>query len=306
MIVRTVLGDIPPDRLGVTYAHEHLIIDSPLVAERWPHIHLPSVNEAVAEVALCAEAGVVSMVDAMPTGSGRDMARLAEVSRITGVNVVAATGMHTMKYYEGVDWSDDPPDRLAVRFIAEVLEGADGTGARAGVMKIATTGEHATTQERRLFQAAGQVHAETGVPLITHCEQGEGGLAQIDLLESEGVALDKVILSHTDKATDPGYHRAMLDRGVNLVYDQALRPGGAPATADLVEAMWDSGHGARILLGTDGARRDLWESLGGEPGLAWLATGFPRLLADRGLGSEQIEAMFVTNPARVLAFQPPR
>src|ERR687891_2924146 len=27
--VRTVLGDVEPDALGVTYAHEHLIVDSP-------------------------------------------------------------------------------------------------------------------------------------------------------------------------------------------------------------------------------------------------------------------------------------
>ena len=42
-------GDIDPGQLGVTYVHEHLIIDSPIVAERFPHIYLPSVEEAVAE-----------------------------------------------------------------------------------------------------------------------------------------------------------------------------------------------------------------------------------------------------------------
>ena len=51
-LVRTVLGDIAAKDLGVTYAHEHLIIDSPLVADRWPHIHLPSADEAVAEMEL--------------------------------------------------------------------------------------------------------------------------------------------------------------------------------------------------------------------------------------------------------------
>ena len=45
--VRTVLGDVPATELGVTYLHEHLIIDSPLVAEHWPHIHLPDAEAAV-------------------------------------------------------------------------------------------------------------------------------------------------------------------------------------------------------------------------------------------------------------------
>ena len=36
--VRTVLGDIDPGDLGATYLHEHLIIDHPLVEDRFPHI----------------------------------------------------------------------------------------------------------------------------------------------------------------------------------------------------------------------------------------------------------------------------
>ena len=54
------------------------------------------------------------------------------------------------------------------------------------------------------------------------------------------------------------------------------------------------------MVGTDGARRSLWSTLGGAPGLAWLHEGFVELLADRGLSQGQIESIFVQNPARYL------
>ena len=45
---RTVLGDVDAGTIGVVLAHEHLIIDSPIVQTEHPHIHLPSVDEATA------------------------------------------------------------------------------------------------------------------------------------------------------------------------------------------------------------------------------------------------------------------
>lgn len=304
MIVRTVLGDIDPSELGVTYAHEHLIIDSPTVAREWPHIHLPSVQDAIEEVSLCAGAGVGAMIDAMPTGSGGNLKKLANVSRATGVHLVAASGMHTAKYYQDVEWVGDGAAALASRFIDDIQNGV--ADVRPGILKVATSGPVPSASERELFRAAAMVHAETNVPVLTHCEEGEGALAQLELLNEMGMPLECVIISHTDKVPDPGYHREILTSGANVEYDQALRQHltGSSATAQLVAKMWEEGFGSQILLGTDGARRSLWTALGGSPGLAWLRLGFPTVLAAHGVDEAQVEAMFISNPARVLAFEP--
>jgi predicted metal-dependent phosphotriesterase family hydrolase len=313
--VRTVLGDVPAEELGVTYAHEHLILDSPLVAERFPHIHLSSVEEAVAEVRACAAAGVRTMVEVTPAGMGRDVLRLAAVSRATGVHVVAATGLHTARYYEeGSRARAELPEALASRFRADLVEGVDRhddrgpvvarTEHRAGVVKVATLGERPEGTERRSFEAAVLVQRELGVPIFTHCEEGRGGVAQVELLRNLGARLDRVALSHTDRVADLAYHRELLASGVNLVYDQALRqpPDERRGTAWLVAEALSQGFGDRVLLGTDGARRSLWAALGGGPGLAWLATGFVRVLASWGVDEAARRRLFVDNPARVLAF----
>ena len=298
-LVRTVSGDVEPEALGVTLAHEHLIIDSAQVAEEFPQIHLPLVEEAVAEVALCRAAGVGAMVDAMPIGSGGDPLRLRDISRASGVAIIASTGMHTLKYYRDASWArDDPVDDLAAWFVGSIVDGVDG--ARAGVLKIATAGQAPSARERQLFEAVAITHSATGVPVLTHCEDGKGGETQIELLVALGVALDRVALSHTDKVDDPGYHRDLIGSGAFLCYDQGLRT--PEQTADLVGAMFEAGMAHRILIGTDGARRSLWSTLGGEPGLAWINTGFRDLLAQRGLSPVDLDRLFITNPARWLAF----
>ena len=110
-----------------------------------------------------------------------------------------------------------------------------------------------------------------------------------------------MILSHTDKVADRGYHRELLSSGAYAVYDQGIRdPEG---TARLVRWMVSDGHGDRLLLGTDGARRSLWSVLGGAPGLAALRTHLGKRLADE-LGQAAMDRIWVANPAAALGLRP--
>jgi phosphotriesterase-related protein len=279
----------------VVLAHEHLIIDSPIVARDHPQIHLPSVAEAEAEASLLATARVGTMVDAMPIGGGGDPGRLAELARATGLGVIASTGMHTIRYYDEDDWRlEASPEELAADFIAAI----DAATTPAGLIKIAMSAARPTDLERRLFEAAAITAAATGSPLLSHCEGGEGGMTQIGLLSDQGVALHRVALSHTDKVVDVAYQRDLLDAGVMLCLDQGLRQ--PSVTARLVVALVEAGYGDRVLIGTDGARRSLWSTLGGSPGLAWIVDGFRMLLVEQGLGEAAIERLYRGNPARWL------
>jgi phosphotriesterase-related protein len=298
---RTVLGDVDPARLGVVLAHEHLIIDSPIVESRWPHIHLPSTAEAIAEVGHCLGVGIATMVDAMPVGSGGDPVRLAEISTATESHVIASTGLHTAKYLEGVEWAlTGSVDDLSLRFTESIERGVDG--ARTGVLKVATASQVPDAFEHWLFEAAAATHLATGVPILTHCEEGMGGMPQIELLASLGIAPERVALSHTDKVLDSAYHRDLMETGANLCFDQGLR--SPEETARLVAELTALGFGSQLLIGTDGARRSLWSTLGGSPGLAWIHAGFLESLAAHGVDDETVGRIFVGNPARWLTFSP--
>jgi phosphotriesterase-related protein len=313
--VRTVLGDIDASDLGVTFMHEHLIIDSPTVATQWPHIHLPNAEDATRELESCAAADVGSMVDAMPMASGRGPKRLAAASALSGVNIVMATGLHTDKYYESMPWvADASSEQLASWFIADIEDGVDAsdhlmddeierTDHRAGITKVATSHDGMDARAQRLFAAAAQAAVSTGAPILTHCEDGVGGMEQVAAFQRLGVPLERVVLSHTDKVGDQGYHTALLESGANLEFDQALRQvdGASSGTARLLHTQIERGFVDQLMLGTDGARRSLWATLGGTPGLAWMATGYRAIMADVGIPRAEQAKLFVTNPARFLA-----
>lgn len=306
-VIRTIGGDLPTELAGPVYAHEHLIVDSPIVARTMPHIHLHSEDEAVAEVRTCVGAGIRTMVEVTPAAFGRDPERLSRVSVLTGMRIVSATGLHAAKHYDDVPWAQvETAEQLAERFVADIEQGIDLHDYRgesversavvAGIVKVASSAEQLTDREQRLFEAAAMTVARTGVPVMTHAEGGLGGMQQIEMLTALGIAPERIALSHTDKVADPGYHRAMLESGVLLCYDQGLR--NLEATTRLIDRAIDDGFGRQIILGTDGARRSLWKSLGGSPGLGALYRSMPDVF-----DLSVTRSLFVDNPARYLTME---
>ncbi len=312
-MIRTVLGDIDPSQLGVCYAHEHIIIDDNVATMRFPDFRLTSVENAITELKQFHADGGRAMVDSMPCDAGRNVVKLAEISRASGVNILCPTGVHLAKYYDDGHWSHRyTVDQLAVLFIADIEEGIDRhdysgpiverTPHRAGLIKIATGGEEITARGRRVFEAAAIAHASTGAPILTHVEEGGGAMEQVDLLSSHGVDLCKVVLSHTDRKPDPAYHRDILQSGVCVEYDSAFRwkTAANPTLELLVELIGEFPN--QIMLGMDAARPAYWTSYGGSPGLSFLLNEFTREMAARGIGAEHWKRIFISNPASAYNF----
>jgi hypothetical protein len=72
-----------------------------------------------------------------------------------------------------------------------------------------------------------------------------------------------------------------------------------------VYSLVEAGFGHQVIVGTDGARRDLWASLGGAPGLSWLASEFPVLLKAAGLDDEAIQDVMRNNAVSALSWRAP-
>jgi predicted metal-dependent phosphotriesterase family hydrolase len=314
--VRTVLGDVSPADLGVTYSHEHLFIGPSRAVDRVPHILLDDVSAMVRELAVPVSLGLRSVVDAMPADGGRDALALAKIARQAGIQVVAATGLHHDRYYGPGHWSERiGVDELADLFVADIEDGIDAfdyaapvvrrTEHRAGVIKVAGSDGGPSARDRRVFEAAAIAHTRTGAPILTHCEHGTGALEQVAFLGAHGVAAAHVTLSHTDKVVDVGYHREILSTGAFLEYDQSIRGDGPAGTLALLEAVVADGLEGQIVLGHDAARRSYLGVYGGTPGLGWLLGEFSTLLLERGIPQAAIEGFFVADPARAFAFASP-
>jgi len=311
---RTVLGDVEPAAMGVTYAHEHLIIDGGRPVEMSPDFLLADVDRLATELADAAAVGLQTAIDAMPADCGRNPAKLAELSRRTGINVVAATGLHHEKFYGPSHWSlRASEDELADLFVADVADGIDErdyggpivrrTDIRAGIVKVGGSQDGPSTRDLLIFRAAAAAHIRTGVPVHTHCEAGTGALEQIRTLVDAGVPASRISLSHVDKVVDRGYHRELFGTGAFAVYDQAFRWGdGENGTLRLLDWAVADGHAGQVMLGMDAARQGYYRAFGGTPGLAFLLRDFSDELEARGIGPELRRAFFVDNPARAFAF----
>jgi predicted metal-dependent phosphotriesterase family hydrolase len=312
--VRTVLGDIDSDEMGVTYAHEHLIIDGGRPVELSADFLLADVERLAAELTGAAAAGLRTAIDAMPADCGRNPAKLAELSRRSGVRVVAATGLHHERFYGPSHWSlRASEDELADLFVADIDDGIDErddggpivrrTDVRAGIVKVGGSLGGPSARDVPIFRAAAATHARTGVPVHTHCEAGTGALEQIRVLVDAGLPAAHTSLSHVDKVVDRAHHRELFATGAFAVYDGAFRWGDQPnGTLQLLEWAVADGNAGQVMLGMDAARQGYYAAFGGTPGLSYLLRGFSDELEARGLGTEMRHAFFVDNPARAFAF----
>jgi 5-phospho-D-xylono-1,4-lactonase len=295
MIVRTVLGDVDPAQLGPCDAHEHLFLDTPAQ----PGEEFLDRGKAVEEARTLVAAGASSLVDWTPIGLGRDLDGLAHVARETGLNVVAATGLHRDAHYTADDpLRSTPAETLAARFVDELRD-------RCGIVKAGASYHHLTAFEEKALEAVAAAHVATGAPVCVHTQHGTMGLQLVERLRSLGVEPASVILAHVDRNPDAGEHAETAATGATLQLDGPGRTKYWPDSTilRLIADLAGAGHADRLLLGGDTGRRGMMRAYGGGPGLDYVFARFkPRL--ERELGADLAERIFVANPARAFAWEP--
>lgn len=297
--VRTVLGDVRPQDLGVCDAHDHLFFGSP----RLPGQELRSVSAARAELAAFRALGGGSVVQWTPYGLGRRAADLPQLSRESGVHVVAATGLHQAVHHSQ-DTLDGLRGRLAEIFVGELTEGIGTSRVRAGLIKVAG-GFHALDAHARwTMAAAAEAHHATGAPVAVHLELGTGALDVLDLLCGElGVPPHRVILGHLNRSPDFVVHRQAAQTGCHLAFDGPSRANHATdwRMPDAVRALAEAGFGDRLLLGGDTTTAAA-RSVNGGPGMPYLLRRVrPRLELE--LGNELTDRILTANPSRAYAVE---
>ncbi len=311
---RTVLGDIAPDELGIVDAHDHLVIHGGRPVQLFPDFALADVDKAVAELAPVQAMGLATVVDAMPADCGRDVLMLAEISRRSGLHVIAPSGLHHERYYHDRHWSVRlSADEIAGLFVADISDGIDEldyngpivkrTPHKAGVMKIAGSSGGLTARDEKVFAAAAMAQHQTGCPILTHCEGGTGALEQVEWLVRHGGDPAHIVLSHVDKIVDRGYMRDIAATGARVEYDQGFRWGDEPnGTLQLLEWAAEDGLLGHITLGLDAARQGYWTQYGGAPGWTYLLGELADLMRERGLGDTEQHILFVEAPRGAFTF----
>ena len=330
--VESVSGPIGPDELGLTLPHEHVFIN---MSPTEPRDGFMTVwEERVADIETFKAAGGKTILDVTnaelsdhafpvyfdqdpehavknPITGSRSVANVMATKKIaeeTGVNVVLGVG-HYFDHYFDVDWFErTSTEQIAEYLVADLQEEIPGTGVRAGfVGEVASDLPYITAREERSFRASGRAAARTGVMVSTHAPSFPTGETQIDILVSEGVEPERIVIGHTDTVKSLQYSIDLLKRGVYIEYDcmMAVKSGGQVAAHELnrrveyVRELVEMGYADRILLSQDVSQRSHQAAQGG-PGLTFIFEEFAEAAVAAGIEPDALRLMNTENPRRAL------
>ena len=314
--VQSVTGWVQDSELGVTLVHEHVAASSPGILQSWPGLsggRDKLVAAAVAALAAARESGVGTIVDCTTFDLGRDAGLLAEVSRASGVAIIACSGL----------WLDPSvtvrartAGQLADWFLHDLLEGMDGTNVRAGAIKIATE-ESIGPEGAKILQAAGIAGVQTSAPIITHtAARYRSGEAQAAVLEASGVDPRRVAIGHSDDSDDLAYLTGLASRGYWIAMDRLphgrLPEYGGQTVQDRIEMIGkliEAGFGGQVLLSHD---EPIWAGLltdqdqerhlrSNPDQLTFISKVVIPGLEKLGIPAEVISGLLVDNPRRWLS-----
>jgi phosphotriesterase-related protein len=347
----TTAGPVASDDLGIVLPHEHLLFDlsaylttpldeheqalaneplsldnaahlrrSPLVSRENLVLHDEEV--AVRELGYFRDVGGATVVDCTLPEMKRDVTAVARVAEASGINVIAVTG-HYVKRTQGPEVARQSVDDITQWMIGELRDGIEGTGIRAGAIKVGISSvPRMPPEERKCLEAAAQAQTETGAPITIHnpVPFEKRGVEVVRILSRAGADPERVIMGHlTHSVPDDRYHRAVMDTGATAEFDrfgeelyQEAEPGfnrwglygGEPRDSDVVNeivTLVRDGYVDRILMSHDIGFRNGLRTFGGF-GYAHVPYRIARYLRQQGLDDDDLRQMMVRNPARLFAY----
>jgi phosphotriesterase-related protein len=285
------------------------------------NFRLDDVELAVSEALAFKGEGGASIVDVSPRGIGRDPRALRAIAARSGLNVLTNTGFYLARSH--------PPhvagasvDALADDMVREIRDGIGDSGIRPGIIGeiglgepmyvVGHTGDEMHPDEQKVLRAAGRAQHATGLPITLHIyNYRPNRLAHLalDVLESEGVPLDRVVVGHLDTRIDVDYATSVAERGayaefdtfgIEAYMDSSLSeyPRDTERIAALVE-MVERGYLERLLVSHDVCTKMQLVAYGGW-GYAHLSRHIEPRLRKAGVSTEQLETIRIRNPRRLL------
>jgi phosphotriesterase-related protein len=364
--ITTVLGDIRPEELGFTSMHEHTVCDMQVFRTRYEALipadvpvkaddpvrldnlgvlkHAFILSKEVmdltdekliaSEISDFAAAGGRAMLDASVPGVRCDINAVRRISEMTGVHIIASTGLYV---------EDSWPDRFRnmetddyLRFMmGEINDGIDGTGIKAGHIKIGITDSSMfsvqpfSAQQKKLLKASIKASNETGLSLTIHppLDRFDSVRDVVRFMLDSGANPERVVIAHNDLfivcmnlvtlISDPSSWqldidcaRELLDLGFNISFDSFGHWHDAEPVGDIIPYDWQRlaalaqliklGYSSQIVLGTDMFLKILFKRYGGDGYCRVLNFALP-MLRQAGVAEEDITKMTIGNPARILS-----
>jgi len=300
--IRTVLGDIPPEKFGLALVHEHVMCD---------FIGADKVSKGRYEVREVYETmlpylkeirqlGVEGFVDCTPAFLGRDVELLADLSKASNIHILTNTGLYKEPYLPKYVW-EYSAGHLADMWIKEIEQGIDWTPIKAGFIKIAVNPGKVIPIQQKIVRAAALCSLSIGAAIACHTASGIAAINVMEILEDERADLGRLIVVHCNAEEDLNIHREIAKRGAWIEYD-SVGEGNVEKILKMIEFVANEGLEDHLLLSQDAGWYNVGEPLGGKiRSYAYLVKDFLPMMLRRDFKREFIETIIRRNPAK--AFQ---
>lgn len=300
-MIHSVLGQLAPEKLGVTLMHEHVMVDY-IGADRASKSRY-EVQEVVQTMLPFLRdlktAGCETFVDATPPGQGRDVEVLRECALQSGLQIITCTGTFHGK---GVSTQIRAAtiEAIVEMWVEEFQNGIEGSGIKPGFIKIALDNGPISHLHRKILRAAARTSLLTGLPIQSHTLLPATMRQGVEVLLEEGLPLNKFIWTHSDSEGDL---QAMIELGRKGLWLQVDSIGlwTHAKHIKLLKDLINAGLLKQLLLSQDRG----WYVVG--PDKAKYVNPYHPILTEfipacrvAGLGEEVLRQMLVTNPGRVL------
>ena len=334
--VQTVRGPVAPEALGPTLMHEHLVCDirppslktcdcdwGPITLENVWAINYGEIEHApsyvldmpevmVEEVMALREAGGSAIVELSNGGLSPEPERLREISERTGVHVVMGCGHYVEEHQDPANHNRSAED-FAAEISGQVLEGAWGTGIRAGIIGEIGCQSPWTELEKRVMRGAILAQRETGAAINVHPGRHPDQPQEVaDFVAAEGGDPTRTVISHIDRTLfDDGRLLRLADSGCVLEFDLFGHESsyyGFDLSVDLpndgqrlrlIRTLIDHGHLERVLISHDICVLTRLARFGGH-GYGHIFRNVLPIMRRRGFSETEIDTILVDNPRRLL------
>ena len=166
--------------------------------------------------------GCQTLVECTPAYLGRDARLLQRLSSASGVHhpdrTPATTARRRTSTLPAFAFAETA-EQLAARWIREAERGIDDTGIKPAFMKIGVDAAPLSEIDAKLVRAAARTHRETGLPIASHTGTGAAAMAELDLLEADGVPPSAFIWVHAQSERDDTFHVRAARRGAWVEFD---------------------------------------------------------------------------------------
>jgi len=315
-VVQTVLGPLDASKLGFTLPHEH-VAEGAYYLNKWPKTwggRAEFVAKAVAKLKVIKAAGISTIVDLTPYDVWRDIRFLGEVSRKSGIHMIACTGQRFLPPITHVPMPARTISGLTEFFIKEIRQGIDGTSVKAGVIKIGIVAKKPTRLEEIGLRATVRASKATGVPIRVHTDAANrAGESIAVILENEGMNPARVSFDHSDDSGDMDYFLGLVRRGYSLGMDHVHRgfmPKLNPSferRVKCIKLLIDAGFADKIFLSQDSEfggslipenAKEWRDTIDPSEGMLFVTRKLIPRLTRLGVTDQQIRTITVANPKR--------